>query len=121
MYRKRLSEYMNLFLYLLQETNVFQTSWKVENKRNTKRQKANENIESNINHRQKLRQTVLSKTNKTASQRSKVNRTSTLEKDMDLNNTRTFTLYTQWSLCIHFKHQTWYIYPLIYWLATSRN
>lgn len=112
---------MNLFLYFSQETNVFQMSWKVENKRNTKRQKANENIEGNINHRQKLRQTVLSKTNKTASQRSKVKGTSTLEKDRDLKHTHTFTLYTQWSLCIHFKHQTWYIYPLIHWLATSRN
>ena len=66
-------------------------SWKVENKRNTKRQKANENIESNINHKQKLR--VLGKTNKTASQRSKIKGTSTLEKDRDLNNTHTFTLY----------------------------
>ena len=93
-------------------------SWKVENKRNTKRQKANENIESNINHKQKLR--VLGKTNNTASQRSKIKGTSTLEKDRDLNNTHTFTLYTQWN-CLHFKHQVWYIYPLIHWLATSRN
>lgn len=84
---------MNLFLYFSQETNVFQMSWKVENKRNTKRQKANENIEGNINHRQKLRQTVLSKTNKTASQRSKVKGTSTLEKEGFKTHTHIHTVY----------------------------
>lgn len=45
-----------------------------------KRQEVNGSIESNVNYKQKLSQTALSKTNKAASQRSKIKGTSTLEK-----------------------------------------
>ena len=87
----------------------FKCHGKDENKK--KRQEANGTIESNVNYKQKLRQAALSKTNKAASQRSKIKGTSTLEKNRDLNNTHTHSRFIPNGVYTFFSNTKYGTYP----------